>query len=103
MAHLFFIFLHIGAIIFGFWFLLVSIPMHIFYSMGRSRNESIEKQTALLKEQAEAQKKKERSLKKCEFCAEEIQAEAKICRFCGKEVAVVEVVKKGGNLKDIVW
>jgi len=53
-----------------------------------------------LKEQTEAQKKKESSLKKCEFCTEEIQAEAKLCRFCGKEVAVI---KKGGDLEDIIY
>ena len=55
MGTLFFIFFHFIAVIFGFWLLLVSIPMHIFYSMNKRNankiSENIKEQTEVLKNQ----------------------------------------------------
>ena len=60
MANLFFIFFHFIAIIFGFWMLLISIPLHIFYSMNKSNTNTLSKdikeQTEVLKNQKEDQK-----------------------------------------------
>lgn len=57
MGTVFFIFFHFIAVIFGFWMLLVSIPLHIFYSMNKSNankiSENIKEQTEVLKNQKE--------------------------------------------------
>ena len=42
MAHLFFIIFHFIAIIFGFWLLLISVPLHIFYANGKRRSQLLE-------------------------------------------------------------
>ena len=51
LGHLFFIFIHLLAIIFGFIFLLITIPLHIFFAMARGRGKEIRKQSKMLKEQ----------------------------------------------------
>ena len=65
MATFFFIFFHIIAIIFGFWMLLISIPLHIFYSISRSNaknlSDDIKEQTEVLKSQQEESKSKDDS------------------------------------------
>jgi hypothetical protein len=57
MATFFFIIFHFIAVIFGFWMLLISIPLHIFYSMNKSNankiSENIKEQTEVIKNQKE--------------------------------------------------
>ena len=57
MGHLFFLILHLVAIVFGFWMLLFSIPFHIFYAYSRSNKKNSQEQTELLREQVELLKK----------------------------------------------
>ena len=63
MATFFFILFHIIAIIFGFWMLLISIPLHIFYSMSQTNakklSDVIQQQTEVLKSQQEESKANE--------------------------------------------
>ena len=65
MATFFFILFHIIAIIFGFWMLLISIPLHIFYSISQSNakklSDNIQEQTEVLKSQQEESKANEDS------------------------------------------
>ena len=65
MATFFFILFHIIAIIFGFWMLLISIPLHIFYSISQSNakklSDDIQEQTEVLKNQQEESKANEDS------------------------------------------
>ena len=65
MATFFFILFHIIAIIFGFWMLLISIPLHIFYSISQTNakklSDDIQQQTEVLKSQQEESKIKDDS------------------------------------------
>ena len=58
MVHLFFIIVHICCLLFMFWGLIISIPLHIIISMMRSQRVKTEEQTQLLKEQNELLRKK---------------------------------------------
>ena len=66
MATFFFILFHIIAIIFGFWMLLISIPLHIFYSISQSNakklSDDIQEQTEVLKSQQEESKSNDDSV-----------------------------------------
>lgn len=42
MGHLFFIFLHLIAIMFGFVFLIITIPLHIIYSSGKKKEHLLQ-------------------------------------------------------------
>ena len=64
LGHLFFIFCHLIALIFGFFFLLITIPFHIFFTMARGRGKEIRKQSKMLKEQNELLKNKSNKKKK---------------------------------------
>jgi hypothetical protein len=63
LGHLFFILCHLIAVIFGFIFLLVTIPFHIFFTMARGRGKEVKKQSQLLEEQNELLKKGKRKNK----------------------------------------
>jgi hypothetical protein len=68
LGHLFFILSHLLAIIFGFFFLFLTVPFHIFFTMARGRGKEIKKQSQMLKEQNELlrgrKKKKKRKKRK---------------------------------------
>jgi len=76
MATFFFILFHFIAVIFGFWMLLISIPLHIFYSMNKSNanklSENIKEQTEVLKTQQEEVKNKNDSTKTETSMADEL-------------------------------
>jgi len=76
MATFFFILFHIIAVIFGFWMLLISIPLHIFYSMNKSNanklSENIKEQTEVIKTQQEEVKNKNDSTKTETSMADEL-------------------------------
>ena len=82
MATFFFILFHIIAIIFGFWMLLISIPLHIFYSMNKKNannlSENIKEQTEVLKNQQEEMKNKSDSVKIEASMADELSKLAKL-------------------------
>ena len=50
--NIFFIILHVIGILFGFWLLIFSIPMHFFYSISKGNKKELEKQTKILEKQA---------------------------------------------------
>ena len=76
MATFFFILFHFIAVIFGFWMLLISIPLHIFYSMNKSNanklSENIKEQTEVLKTQQEEIKNNNDSTKTETSMADEL-------------------------------
>ena len=82
MATVFFIFFHFIAVIFGFWMLLISIPLHIFYSMNKSNtnklSENIKEQTEVLKSQQEEDKTKNDSTKNETSMADELSKLAQL-------------------------
>lgn len=82
MATFFFILFHFIAVIFGFWMLLISIPLHIFYSMNKSNanklSENIKEQTEVIKTQQEEVKNKNDSTKTETSMADELTKLAKL-------------------------
>lgn len=85
MATIFFIIFHFIAIIFGFWLLLISIPLHIFYSMSKSNakdiSKNIQEQTEVLKKQQDEIKdisKSEESSRNDSSLADELNKLAKL-------------------------
>ena len=82
MATFFFILFHIIAIIFGFWMLLISIPLHIFYSMSQTNakklSDDIQQQTEVLKSQQEESKANEASTTTDISMADELNKLAKL-------------------------
>ena len=82
MATFFFILFHIIAIIFGFWMLLISIPLHIFYSMSQTNakklSDDIQQQTEVLKSQQEESKANEDSTTTDISMADELNKLAKL-------------------------
>ena len=51
MGHIVFIFLHLIAIIFGFWLLIITIPTHLIYGIASSGKKELKEQVEVLKEQ----------------------------------------------------
>jgi hypothetical protein len=73
MGHLVFLVLHFVAILFGFVFLMLTIPAHLIYGAVKSRNAPADGATAI----------SPRSHVKCPDCRELVQKEAKVCKHCG--------------------
>ena len=82
MGTLFFIFFHLIAVIFGFWLLLLSIPMHIFYSMNKRNankiSKNIQEQTEVLKNQKDERKSQNESQKTENSMADELSKLAQL-------------------------
>jgi len=57
MANLFFIVAHILAVMFGFVWLILTVPFHLFYLNGKKNSKELKKQTDILQKQ----KKEERA------------------------------------------
>ena len=60
MGHFFLLVLHLIAVVFGFWFLLITIPLHLIYASSRGGKKNMQEQTDLLKEQVEILKKNQK-------------------------------------------
>lgn len=70
MAHFIFILLHIAAVLFGFVFLIVTIPAHLIYSAIAGRTTASgapTPETHVL----------------CPDCKELVRKEARVCKHCG--------------------
>jgi uncharacterized membrane protein YciS (DUF1049 family) len=86
VANIFFIIAHICAVLFGFVFLIITVPFHLFYLNGKRTKKTLQKQTDIMEKEAKAKKKEEKASKECPFCAELIKKEAKVCKHCGKDI-----------------
>ena len=60
MGHFFFIVFHLIAVVFGFWLLVISIPLHLIYASSRGNKKVMRKQAELLEEQVELLKKNQK-------------------------------------------
>ena len=94
MANFFFIIAYILAVVFGFVWLILTVPFHLFYLNGKKSKAELIKQTEILEkqnlekvEQEAAEKANEiESLTDCPFCAEKIKKEAIVCKHCGRDI-----------------
>ena len=77
MGHLLFIILHIVAVIFGFAFLLLTIPLHLIYAALKGRKPAI----------AGPRAPDPRYETKCPQCAEIVLKDARVCKHCGHRLA----------------
>ena len=57
MGTIIFIFLHLIAVLFGFWMLIITIPLHIVYSNSKKSKKELKKQTKIMQQQVEELKK----------------------------------------------
>ena len=73
MGHLLFIILHVIATLFGFVFLIITIPLHLIYAAVGKKNKSDLAQS-----------------RQCPYCAELIKKEAIVCKHCGKDLDKAE-------------
>jgi predicted amidophosphoribosyltransferase len=125
MGHIIFVILHLIALIFGWVFLLITIPMHLIYSAASKpktlREDGKQRGGGLLGQLVDevyvgyamrncpyCKKKVMKDASKCPycqsdiletktcpFCGEKIRSEAKICRFCNRDIPQEELVSEG--------
>lgn len=81
MGHLVFIVLHLAALVFGLFALVITIPLHIIYAAVKANAGTA---GAPHKNPARA------GLKPCPDCAELIKIEARKCKHCGREIGEAE-------------
>ena len=86
MANLFFIILHICAVLFGVVWLVFTVPFHLIYLNSKKSKKELKKQTKIMEKQVKETKKEKSSLVQCPYCAEDIKKEAKVCKHCGKDI-----------------
>lgn len=86
MGHLIFIILHIVALIFGAFLLLITIPAHLIYAAVESKKPSSNASPGV------ATSGESPLTRNCPRCKEEIRPDALICRFCRFEFPFVDAV-----------
>ena len=72
MGHFLFLVLHLVALLFGAWFLILTIPPHLIYSAIASRNTEAKPQYV--------------THVRCAACIEYVLRDASKCKHCGSQI-----------------
>jgi hypothetical protein len=80
MGHLIFLILHVVALLFLAWALVVTIPLHLIYGAMMSRSKSPPDDELLARG----------IMRRCPQCAELIKREAVKCKHCGAELSALQ-------------
>ena len=95
-GHVVFIVLHIVAIVFGFVFLIITIPAHLIYAAVSGKSE---------KAPSDAETPTAETHVRCPACRELVRSDASKCKHCGTALVPQVIERPSTKEKDrlIAW
>jgi hypothetical protein len=80
MGNVLFMVLHLAAVLFGLWALVITIPLHLLYAAVGDKEASAKR------ERSRAADDKSYEHRICPACAELVRRDARVCKHCSREL-----------------